>query len=211
LEARWQNSKQMTLSLKTILAFTLIGIAALSACNYSGKQLSLEEKEHYMTLGETTINRVQGDLMANLVKALGEGGVEAAIPFCKLNADSLINSSARFTGVKSARRSTLKYRNKNNKATERDKNIFKVYDYAVKHGDSIKPILQLDPKHDQVLYYSPIFIQEACLKCHGHQNNGFTMANFNAVNKHYPKDKAFNYKLKELRGMWVIALEERPI
>jgi hypothetical protein len=197
------------LPIKYLFVLLIITAAALLAqCSYSGEQLSDEDQAHYMSLGETTIAKAKATLMPNLIGALSRGGAEEAIPYCKLNADSIITSSLSDDGVAGIRRSSLKYRNKKNKATERDKNIFKVYEYAMKHGDSIKPILQLDPKHNQVLYYSPIYVQAACLQCHGNKDNGYTMENFKVVDKHYPKDKAFNYSLNDLRGMWVVALKE---
>lgn len=196
--------------IKTTLFITSTFIFALaSSCNFSGDLISEELKAEYMQLGEQTVATAGGQLMSNLISALDSGGMEAAVPYCQLNASAIMDSVADNESIKKVRRTSKKFRNKANKASERDKNIMKVYEYAIKRGDSTKPILQLDPKNNQVLYYSPIFVQATCLKCHGNRDNGYTRANFDVINKHYPKDKAFNYNLGDFRGMWVVHLEER--
>jgi hypothetical protein len=192
-----------------ISASTIVLVAIASSCNFSGDPISEELKAEYMSIGQGAVQNAAGTLMGNLVAALDSGGVESAVPFCKANADSILASLSSQDGIKKVRRTTNKYRNKANKASERDKNIIKVYEYATNRGDSIKPILQLDPKNQQVLYYSPIYIQPTCLKCHGNQDNGYSRENFDIVDKLYPKDKAFNYSLGDFRGMWVIHLNER--
>lgn len=190
-----------------ILITVLVAILAwMNSCNFSGELLSDEERDYYMDLGATTVTSTGGALMGNLTKALSEGGVEAAIPYCKMNADSLVGILNGSDDVISVRRTTEKPRNKANKATERDKNIFKVYEYAAKRGDSLKPILQTDPEAGEVVYYHPIMIQATCLQCHGNKDNGYTRENFDIINKHYPKDKAFNYSLGDMRGMWVVTM-----
>jgi len=196
--------------MKPKISFILfaLGLFAWNSCNYSGDPLSDEQRERYMSLGQSTVQNAGANLMSNLVSALEDGGVEAAVPFCKLNADSILNAAAEADGILSIRRTTTKYRNKANKAKERDKNIFKVYAYALKRGDSLKPILQLDPENHEVLYYAPILVQPTCMKCHGNKDEGYTAENFKIINEHYPKDKAFNYSVGDVRGMWVVTMKD---
>ena len=193
-----------------VISALAIGALSLTfSCNYSGDLLSEEDRQYYTNLGQSTVQKSAGTLMHHLSNALAEGGVEHAIPFCQVNADSIVSSLSDAEGIISVRRTTTKYRNKKNKATERDKNIFKVYEYGQKRGDSLKPILQTDPDAQEVLYYSPIMIKEACLQCHGNKDNGYTRENFDIINQFYPKDKAFNYNLGDMRGMWVVKMRVR--
>lgn len=58
----------------------------------------------------------------------------------------------------------------------------------------------------EVHYYKPILIaMPTCVKCHGGKSD-ITESTQNSITQKYPGDKAVNYKMGDLRGMWKIKL-----
>lgn len=92
------------------------------------------------------------------------------------------------------RHASLKNRNPNNAATPeeaaiiarfaKDRKIKEVWDSTEKDG---KKYLR---------YSKPIYVEEACLACHGAKD---LRPEF--IVKKYPEDKAYDYKVKDLRGI----------
>lgn len=52
-------------------------------------------------------------------------------------------------------------------------------------------------------YMKPIFVEQACLACHGQKGN---RPNF--IVEKYPNDKAFDFKVGDLRGMIEVMVQE---
>ena len=84
-------------------------------------------------------------------------------------------------------------RNPDNMANEKEKLIIEEF----KKTSSKKYIFQEDANY-KYSYYEPLYITETCLSCHGSKENAPEL-----IQKRY--DKAYNYKLNDLRG--VISLE----
>ena len=54
-------------------------------------------------------------------------------------------------------------------------------------------------------YVRPIYVQEACLSCHGQKENRPAF-----IVEKYPDDRAFGFKAGDLRGIIIVLTPERP-
>ena len=89
-----------------------------------------------------------------------------------------------------------KPRNPKNKATKKEEKIMN--DFKTNNKD------EYFEKHNQTYsYYSPLKIEKRCLKCHGKKSEAFPI-----IQKRY--NKAYDYKLGEIRGLLHIEIKERP-
>jgi len=195
------------MSLKSgVVSFFLLALAiSLQRCSTEPSAENKAKRDAYMNEGAKVVAQAQTLLAGNLKQQLLDTGVIGALQFCSLHAIPLTDSAVDQTGKKVYRRS-LKARNLSNKPSPMEKNALKVFEYAQEHGEELKSLLQFNERDSSVFYYSPIIIQAMCLNCHGTQDNGLELATFEEIIKRYPKDKAFNYKVGDIRGMWVVEL-----
>jgi hypothetical protein len=69
-----------------------------------------------------------------------------------------------------------------------------------------KHFMQLE--NGNLIYYKPIRIgMPTCLKCHGNEQE-LDQAAFQKIKTLYPEDKAINYSMGDLRGMWKISFQK---
>jgi hypothetical protein len=62
----------------------------------------------------------------------------------------------------------------------------------------------------QTAYY-PILTNKMCLQCHGDLEKDITKNTLNKINQLYPKDKATGYKENEIRGIWVVEMQNKDL
>lgn len=191
--------------MKRFLTFAIILSAV--GCGISDKgKLPEEEAQAYRDKGAEIVQLTGSTLVGKLTKAIADTGIVGAIEYCNVNAYPIVDSVSKANGVV-VRRTSVKYRNPNNKPSDFEKKLLGLYKHAKEKGEELKPQIGIDQK-GMVTYYQPITVQSLCLNCHGTQDNGYARATFNKVNELYPDDKAFNYKLGDLRGMWVVKFSD---
>ena len=178
---------------KSELAKTDVDLSEL-AMKY-GDIISLETKK---TLG------------MNLMKAVQEGGVINALDFCNLNAYPLVDSLERKYHA-NIRRATIKTRNPDDAPDEVENEIIQKYTELLAKGKTADPdVRKLDD--NLWLYTKPIILDNAmCLNCHGTPGTDISNENYDHIRKLYPDDKAINYKVGELRGIWSIAFNKEQL
>ena len=54
-------------------------------------------------------------------------------------------------------------------------------------------------------YYKPIFVMDACTKCHGKEGETLNDEAYAKIASLYPEDQATGYEVGDLRGMWVVS------
>lgn len=181
----------------------------LSSCLYDQKEqfVSLlvpkNSIQNYRSIGDSISEVLLGALMKNINDAIKEKGETYAIEFCNLKVIELTDSlSNRYNCI--IRRVSLNNRNPGNEPFdifEKDQ-LEKYESYKLKN----KPLNdEIRKKNDAVFYFKPIFIaSETCLKCHGEKGRDIELATEIKLYKYYPFDKAIDYKVNDLRGMWSI-------
>lgn len=161
------------------------------------KELSVPEKEAYLTIGDSISNQVQAVLLSNVSQKIQESGVVQAIEFCSEKALFFTDSLSVNHQVK-IQRLTDRNRNPNNGLqSEMDQKIWNEF--------------RLNPKNNQkvfedngsVFYYKTISMgMPACLRCHGDKETDIEPETRAYIQMKYPNDLATGYELGTLRGMW---------
>jgi hypothetical protein len=195
----------------------LLFLAALYlACNQGSNQQEAkseqdsEIKNHSEILergGELSM-QAQTKLSSALMKAVQDSGINHALQFCSMKALDLTQSAGK-EGVEISRVSH-RPRNRLNAANEEELNIIERYEKLVAQNAEPKP--QVVEKSDHFIYYSPILIPaNLCLNCHGKPGVDIAEENFITIQMLYPEDKAVDFELGDLRGMWKIKFDKEVI
>ena len=169
-----------------------------------------EVSELAMKYGDIISMETKKKLGMNLMKAVQEGGVIHALDFCNLNAYPLVDSLEKKYHA-NIRRATVKTRNPEDAPDEVENEIIQQYDELLARGESANPMIkELD--NDIWLYTKPIILDNAlCLNCHGTPGNEIGNENYEHIKKLYPDDKAINYTVGELRGIWSISFNKQQL
>ncbi|MCO5260086.1 MAG: DUF3365 domain-containing protein [Crocinitomicaceae bacterium] len=174
----------------------------------SQQQATAINEVELLQKGDSIATLAQGVLMQNVSSAIQQHGVIGAIEFCNLNAIPLTDSISQLT-LSTVQRLSDKNRNPNNeinttidqKAWSELKMLLSDSTIADKHF-----LLQ---ENNQVFYYKPIQIgMPTCLKCHGAKGTDISDDALSIIQTNYPNDKATDYQLGQLRGMWKIKIKE---
>lgn len=142
-------------------------------------------------------------LSQNLMKALQEGGVRQAVPFCQENAAGLVKPIAEKQGLR-IQRVSHKARNPANRANESELALIQTFTQAITEARPFQPQIVPQPDGSQI-FYAPIVIPaDACLKCHGIPGDTLSQADHDFIRTLYPEDAATGFKLGDLRGLWKV-------
>lgn len=177
------------------VSFVFFACSPPPANDSSNKAIKLEAKQAIMKVG--------GALKKNLIANIKKGGMVGAAKYCSLSSVSRAKEVSKTLpkGV-SVKRITLKPRNINNKANEKDSKVLKSLANQKENGKMPKMVVKkINDNHYKV--YKPILMGGLCLQCHGTDNTRNKEA-YNEILKHFPNDKAIGYKMKDLRGAFVV-------
>ena len=160
--------------------------------------------------GRLISEEAQKELFSTLEKILNEAGPATAVQYCNIQAYPLTDSlSSKFNAE--IRRTSLRTRNPLNAPSEIETQLLEAYEYNEDNQLPMEDNVQrLDREH--FLYTRPIVLNnELCLNCHGEPAKDIEHETLKRVDSLYPQDKARNYKLGELRGMWSIKLDQKDL
>lgn len=144
-------------------------------------------------------------ISGELQKALANGGIENALRYCNENAYPITDSLSTAHQV-SIKRVSNKNRNPRNKADKMEEYLIKGFGIDLSEGNELSPKMVL--KDDSVIFYKPIITQALCLNCHGTPGKEITFSNDSLIQALYPKDKAVDYQVNQLRGLWRIGFKK---
>lgn len=207
LEFRFLEREFIMLKLSIlILAFSSLG------CSSSDRSEKVEQntpvtvtQAEMQGAAKSLISGFMGDLKAELMSAVKEGGVASAINVCQVTAPQVADSFSQ--GSWSIKRVTEKPRNQLNEANLHEQEILGMF------ADSLEKLDFYDEWTDSenetgYTFYKPIKVGKFCLKCHGDSK---TLAEevTTALQDKYPNDKATNYQAGDLRGMFVVRIENK--
>lgn len=183
--------------------FITVGLLLVS-CNHSRK-LTETEIANYLTLGDGIATQTQKVLLMNVSAKMKEGGAVHAVDFCSEKAVFLTDSLSNKHHIQ---RVSNKNRNPNNAiSSELDKKAWD--EISTLMGDSSKEKHLILQEGNEVYYYKAIPLgMPTCLACHGNPQAEITPEALQIISQKYPNDKATNYKMGELRGLWKIKINE---
>ncbi len=184
---------------KTVVLGSILAMSCLSASSSDTNQT--EGLKYIKILGK--------ELKSNLQKEIrrDKSGV-TAMNFCIDKADKLTKKvNKKLPQDVTVRRTALKYRNEANRPNGIDIEAMKKIQQKMDSGKKnfAEPIVvELDGR---VRTYKPLFIDKACLICHG-DVNATSPELYKIIKEKYPNDKAIKYKEGELRGVIVSEIIE---
>ncbi|MBX7201637.1 MAG: DUF3365 domain-containing protein [Bacteroidia bacterium] len=178
----------------------LFFVFAVAACKHgTTNTLSPEQEQTLLKTGDSIAVSVQALLQQNVAKAMQAGGPVYAVAFCNEKAAFLTDSMSTLHGTFIQRLSD-KNRNPANEIKDTaDHTAWK------KLSTKQEAFVQTDA-HGKRYFYKPITISmPACLKCHGGRADIQDSTRKVILGK-YPYDKAVDYQMGDLRGMWKIGV-----
>ena len=166
----------------------------------------MESREEKLELvkqkGMEAVKELHETIRSNLKKAIKERGAKGAIDFCYLKAEEITKQVSEMVGFR-IKRTSLKYRNENDKPDALDKEVLTTLEEKFKKTGKLPDYLirrvTINGKEFYV-FYKPIQVKKPCLKCHGDVSK-MDPEIVKAIKEHYPADKAGNYKEGNFRGV----------
>jgi hypothetical protein len=166
----------------------------------------MESKEEKLELvkqkGMEAVKELHETMRSNLKKAIKEKGPEGAIDFCYSKAEEFTKQVSKKVGFR-IKRTSFKYRNENDKPDALDKKVLTTLEEKFKKTGKLPDYLirkvTINGK-ELYVFYKPIQIKKPCLKCHGDVSKMDSEV-VEVIKKHYPADKAVNYKEGDFRGV----------
>ena len=167
--------------------------------------------EHAIEWGNEISIEAQNALMGALKKAIEEKGPAGAVSFCNVEALPITQEVANRFNV-SIRRVSAKNRNPGNSPREKEKELLDAYTYNTDNSIDNHPNIQKIENGEVLLFTKAITIPNGlCLNCHGERGKEINQQTLEKINGLYPDDKAINFKVGELRGMWSIAMPKKEV
>jgi len=159
-------------------------------------------REALTTQGKLISIRAKKAIKFALQNAIKEGGLEYALEYCNLNAMPITDSVSMNDNVQ-IKRLAKKYRNPLNETDENESRIYKSYVMQWISGVYMYPMV-IPGKNNHPVYFDPMLVENLCLNCHGKPGEEINPELTKKIAELYPNDKAIDFKVGELRGMWSI-------
>ena len=192
-----------------ILPLCLLASAGLLMVAGCKQELSGEQKAAhlpYEKMGLDYALATKAVLGKNLITAISTQGVENAIGFCNEKAYPLTDSMATVLHA-NIKRVSDKNRNAGNAADAKEVRYIESCRQNLAKGEPLKP--ELHRAKGKVKAYYPILIEQLCLQCHGTPETEIAHNTLEKIRVLYPADKAVGYKENEIRGIWVVEMDEK--
>ncbi len=165
--------------------------------------------------GEAAIGAVGMKLTAAITQALGKGGPEGAVEFCRLEALPITGQPlTAHPSVTSVKRTTRRLRNPLNAPDAAEQAALTEMERRIVLGETPLPLLvqkiaatSEGPTEWRV--YRPIVVQAACLACHGSPSTQSPELR-SRLQTHYPADQATGYAVGEWRGLFRATVVTTP-
>lgn len=164
-----------------------------------------EASVDYLALGQKYAAETQSVLGKNLMASIQREGTEQAVAFCNTRAYPLTDSMAQRLRVH-LKRVSDQTRNPDNAANAAELRYIQAGKAALVRGESVAPELQ-EIKGRMVAYY-PIMTNSMCMQCHGDPASQIDPATLKKINTLYPDDQATGYAENQLRGIWVVEMDQ---
>lgn len=187
---------------KSLVLTSLICATVIYAGDTNATTAKVQEGVKYIKiLGKTLKSNLKAEMKADKTGLKG-------MHFCSTKADELTKEvNIKLPKGVSVRRTALKLRADDNKADTIDINFMNeiLSDMKDKKKNIAKP--KLVETNDTYRVYKPLFIEPACMKCHGN-NKTINPEVQKIITEKYPNDKAIGFKEGDLRGLIVAEMKK---
>jgi hypothetical protein len=157
----------------------------------------------HLEQGQNFVLQTQKVLSENLMNEINSHGTVQALTFCSAKAINLTDSMAIVLNAQ-IKRVTDKARNPHNKANKQELEYITNSKDLLAMGKDIKP--EMTEIHGKMVGYYPIMTNQLCMQCHGNKDTEVLPETLLQINKLYPNDRGIDYKINELRGIWVVEM-----
>ncbi|MEX0845498.1 MAG: DUF3365 domain-containing protein [Balneolaceae bacterium] len=197
------------MSVLTQLFTAILIVISISGCikskSSSEETKRVKDLSSYLEKGENLAGATQKVLASNLISAIEKDGAEYALEFCNIEAQPLTDSMAVALNAH-IKRVTDQPRNPKNLANETELAYIKSSKVMLSNGEEVKPETHQVGK--KVIAYYPIITNQLCMQCHGSSGDQIKNTTLEKIQSLYPEDMATGYEVGELRGIWVVEMEE---
>jgi hypothetical protein len=191
---------------KRILYLNFI-ILLLISCEKEIKYIVKDEfKKEFIDKGKEATGLAFNELSKNLKTSITNSGFEGAVSFCNVESPKIMKKIT-FKSKALVKRVSDNPRNQKNAASEREIEIMNNYRKLIKLNEKLEPVLDAD--RSVVTFYAPIKIMPLCLNCHGNYNSQIGNDTKDILLSLYPEDKAVNYNIDDLRGLWKVVFPKQ--
>ncbi|MCF6366057.1 MAG: DUF3365 domain-containing protein [Bacteroidales bacterium] len=160
----------------------------------------------YIDMGKQFVLSTKSVLGTNLKFAIKNKGTANAVEFCQERAYPLTDSMAVALSVK-IKRVSDKPRNLLNTANKSELQYILASQKSLSEKEIIKP--QIQKIGEKIVGYYPIITGKFCLQCHGIPDVQINSGVLEKIDLLYPKDMATGYAENQLRGIWVVEMDEK--
>ncbi len=183
--------------MKRLFASIIISLLSISqALAVDTEQLTQKSRAAIKALG--------GELKSTLQASMKASGPVDSVAICQLQAPVIANKVSQSNGMVVARTS-LKYRNQNNKPDAWEKSVLEMFEQRKAKGEAVKTIeySELTEHNGEKVfrYMKAIPTGEVCLMCHG---SNVSQPVVNKINSLYPDDKATGFNKGDIRGAFSV-------
>ena len=155
--------------------------------------------------------QTQGVLLSHVAGAIKEGGPSHAVAFCNHKVYQLVDSLSKAYFCKISRISAQNRNPDNGLSTKQDSIAWTqtrgMRDSAHTEDKLITELFFYD-KRPWTYYRSISIAMPTCLKCHGIPNEDIAPGTLAVIDSLYPRDRARNYHMGDLRGLWKVEFFE---
>jgi len=187
---------------RSLILTSLICATVIYAGDTNTTAVKIQEGVKYIKmLGKTLKSNLKAEMKADKTGLKG-------MHFCSTKADELTKEvNSKLPKGVSVRRTALKIRADDNKADVIDTKFMNqiLSDMENKKKNIGKPKLVETDKEYRI--YKPLFIEPACMKCHGN-NKTINPEVQKIITEKYPDDKAIGFKEGDLRGLIVAEIKK---
>lgn len=181
---------------RTIVIFSVLGLL-------SGPVLAEGTDQRVMD-SRKVVKEFMGQLKGELETAMKAGGPTNAIKVCKNSAPEIAGNMSKKYDWRVARTS-LKYRNSNNKPDAWETKVLNDFEARKAKGEDVKKmeaheVVTVNGKKE-FRYMKAIPTAKVCVQCHGAKINPDVKASLKQM---YPNDKARGFKEGDIRGAFTI-------
>lgn len=149
--------------------------------------------------GDSLTQTADRELRRVLTEKLQEGGLAAALPYCRPETFPRVDSLAKSMQA-SLRRVSTRPRNPTAQAELTPAELVPT--------DTTCRVARLSA--EEFTYQRPVVLTDAlCLRCHGTLGQDITPSDYALIKKQYPQDQATGYKVGDAMGVWRVSLK-RP-
>lgn len=175
------------------------GLSAAPQVEEGADALSYEERGRKFALG------TKQALGSKLLASIQEYGPAGAVDFCHIQALPITDSMSTKYGAR-IKRVSDRPRNPANMANAAELAYIEALKAAKAQGEELPPLVT--PIGGAVRAYYAIETNDMCLKCHGRKDSDIAPDTWKVIADRYPNDQATGYGTGEVRGLFVVEMEE---